>query len=127
MMHKAWSSAEKGALSSSIKFQGHTGQKIANFCPNSAFQESNSSFEFTGGFEIMDKAWHSVEEVPYGFWYSSIKFQGNMGLKNKRLQSNWSKIIRPVTAIKSLRFALFPEVSLPMQLNQARKISNHYN
>ena len=29
------------------------------------------------------------------------------GLKNGRFESNWSKIARPVAAIKSLRFALF--------------------
>ena len=46
-MHKAWSSMEEVSYyfsRSSIKFQGHTGQKIANFDPNWAFPDCNFSF-----------------------------------------------------------------------------------
>ena len=47
MMHKVWSSIEKVPYSfsrSSVKFQGHTGQKeIINFDPNWAFSDCNSS------------------------------------------------------------------------------------
>ena len=51
------------------------GQKIADFGPNWAFQ-------FTDGFEMMYKAWCSIEEEPYCFFFrSSIKFQGHTGLK----------------------------------------------
>ena len=70
---------------------------------------------------MMHKAWSSIEEVPYCFWRSSVKFQGHTAkkncrfwpklgvsrLKNRRFESNLSKITRPVAAIKSLRFALF--------------------
>ena len=45
MMHKAWSSIEEVPYCfsrSSIKFQGHTGQKNANFDPNWAFPDRNS-------------------------------------------------------------------------------------
>ena len=38
-------------------------------------------FEFTNGYEIMHKAWSSIEEVPYCFWRSSVKFQGHTALK----------------------------------------------
>ena len=69
---------------------------------------------------MLHKAWSSIEEVPYCFWRSSIKFQGHSAkknrwfwpklgvsrLKNRRFESNLSKITRPVAAIKSLRFAL---------------------
>ena len=69
----------------------------------------------------MHKAWSSIEEVPYCFWRSSVKFQGHSAKKNRRFslklgvsrlknrwfESNLSKIARPVAAIKSLRFALF--------------------
>ena len=69
---------------------------------------------------MMHKAWSSIEEVPYCFWRSSVKFQGHTAkknhrfwpkldvsrLKNRRFESNLSKITRPVAAIKSLRFAL---------------------
>ena len=56
---------------------------------------------------MMQKAESSIEEVPYCFFGSSIKFQGHTGFKNQRFKSNLSKITRPVAAIKSLRFALF--------------------
>ena len=69
----------------------------------------------------MHKAKSSIEEVPYCFWRSSVKFEGHSAkknrrfwpklgvsrLKNQRFESNLSKITRPVAAIKSLRFALF--------------------
>ena len=35
--------------------------------------------EFTDGFEMMHKAWCSIEEVPYYFSRSSVKYQGHMG------------------------------------------------
>ena len=38
-------------------------------------------FEFTDGCQMMHKAWSSIEEVPYCFPRSSIKFQGRMGQK----------------------------------------------
>ena len=44
MMHKAWSNIEEVPYHfsrSSIKFQGHTGQKIAYFDPNWAFPDCN--------------------------------------------------------------------------------------
>ena len=47
MINKAWSSIGEVPYCfsrSSIKFQGHTGQNIANFNPNWAFPDCNSSF-----------------------------------------------------------------------------------
>ena len=46
MMHKAWSNIEEAPCCFSrlsIKFQGHMGQKIADFDPNWAFPDYNSS------------------------------------------------------------------------------------
>ena len=51
--------------------------------PNFAISGLQIQFEFTHGYEMMHKAWSSIEEVIL------------------------SKITRPVAAIKSLRFALF--------------------
>ena len=61
-------------------------------------------FEFTNGFEMMHKAWRSIEEVPYCFSGSSIKFHGHAGGK----LTIWIQLetTRPVAAIKSPRFAL---------------------
>ena len=61
-------------------------------------------FDFTHGYEMMQEAWSSIEEVPYYFPRSSIKFQGGTGQKIADFDPNWAF---PVTAIKSLRFALF--------------------
>ena len=47
MMHKAWSNIEEVPYCfsrASVKFQGHTGQKIANFDPNWAFLDCNFTF-----------------------------------------------------------------------------------
>ena len=55
---------------------------------------------------MMHKVWCIVEQVSYNFVRSSIKFQGHMDWKST-IESNLSKITRPVAAIKSVRFALF--------------------
>ena len=56
---------------------------------------------------MMHKAWFSTEEVPYFFSRLSNKFQDHMDRKIDDLNSMLSKITRLVTAVKSLRFALF--------------------
>ena len=38
-------------------------------------------FEFTNGYEMMQKAWCSMEEVPYCFSRSSVKLQGHTANK----------------------------------------------
>ena len=35
------------------------------------------------------KAWSSIEEVPYCFWRSSVKFQGHTALKIIKFDPNW--------------------------------------
>ena len=39
---------------------------------------------------MMHKAWSSIEEVPYCFLRSSIKFQGHIALKIVEFDSNWA-------------------------------------
>ena len=59
---------------------------------------------------MVHNAWCSIEEVPYCFSRSSIKFQGYityMGKKIDDLNPILSEITRPVAANKSLRFTLF--------------------
>ena len=38
---------------------------------------------------MLHKAWSSIEEVPYCFWRSSVKFQGHTALKIIKFDSNW--------------------------------------
>ena len=37
----------------------------------------------------MHKAWSSIEDVPYCFWSSSVKFQGHTALKIVKFDPNW--------------------------------------
>ena len=83
------------------------GSKNCRFSPKLRVSGLLFQFEFTDGFEMMHKAWCSIEEVPFCFPWPSIKFLGHKGQKNRWFGSNLSKITRPVAAIKSLRFALF--------------------
>ena len=39
---------------------------------------------------MMHKAWSSIEEVPYCFSRSSVKFQGHIALKIVKFDSNWA-------------------------------------
>ena len=69
-MHKAWCSIEEVPYCfprSSIKFQGHTGQKNCQYWPELSFSRLKLQFEFTHGFEMMCKAWFRIEKMPYCF------------------------------------------------------------
>ena len=47
-------------------------------------------FEYTNGYEMMHKAWSSVQEVPYCFWRSSVKFQGHTALEIAEFDPDWA-------------------------------------
>ena len=47
-------------------------------------------FEFTDGYELMHKAWSSIEEVPFYYSRSSIKFWGHTGQKIADFDPNWT-------------------------------------
>ena len=47
-------------------------------------------FEFTNGYEMIHKAWSSIEEVPYCFPRWSVKFQGHTALKIVKFDPNWA-------------------------------------
>ena len=114
MIYKAWSGIEEEPYclsKSSIKFQGHTGQK-SQFLPKLSISELQLQFEFTNGFEMMHKAWRSTEEMSYCFSRSSIKFEGHMDRKIDDLNQILSKITRLVAAIKSLRLVFFFNATL---------------
>ena len=46
--------------------------------------------EYTKGYEMMHKAWSSIEEVLYCFSRSSVKFQGHTAQKIVEFDPNWS-------------------------------------
>ena len=93
MMHKAWSSIEEAPYwfwMSSIIFQGHAGQIIADFDPNRAFLDCNSSLNTSMAFKWSTKLWSSMEDVSYCFSRSSFKFQGHAGHKITDFDPNWA-------------------------------------
>ena len=47
-------------------------------------------FEFTNGYEMMHKVWSSIEEAPYCFSRSSVKFQGHTALKIVEFDPIWA-------------------------------------
>ena len=58
--------------------------------PNLAVSGLLLQFEFTYGSEIMHTAGSSIEEVPYCFSRSSVKFQGHTALKIVEFDPDWS-------------------------------------
>ena len=96
-----------------IVFQGYpsnfkvTRDKYHWFWAELSVSGLSLQFELTDGFKMVYKAWSGIEEVPYCFSRSSIKFQGHMDRIIDDLNPILSKITRLVAAIKSLRFALF--------------------
>ena len=51
------------------------------FWPELSISGHYLQFEFTKVLKMMHKAWCNLEEVPYNFSRSSIKFQGHTGCK----------------------------------------------
>ena len=47
-------------------------------------------FEFTNGFEMMHKAWSSIEEVLSWFWMSSVKLERHSTKKIVDVDPNWA-------------------------------------
>ena len=68
---------------SSVKFEGHMAEKIVDFDPNRALLDCNSSlYSPMAGYQMMHKAWSSIEEVPYCF-------EGHTALKIVEFYQNW--------------------------------------
>ena len=90
MMPKVWSSIEE-------KFQGNKGQKTSILTHIGRFQTVTP-------IRIHHWLWNdapslsSIEEVPYSFSRSSIKFQGHTGQKNRRFFT-WIERFRTVTPV----------------------------
>ena len=92
MMHKAWSSIVEVTYCfsrSCVKFQGHTGQKMAVFDPNRAFPDYNFSLNSPMALKWCTTLF-GIEEVLYCFSKSSIEFQGHTGQKITNFDPNWA-------------------------------------
>ena len=109
MMNNAWSSIEQVSYCfsrSSVKFQGHTALKIVEFDPNWAFPECNCTLNLPMATKLCKKLKVALKRCPLVF-RGHHQISRSHGLKNRRFESNLSKITGPVAVIKSLRFALF--------------------
>ena len=90
MMLNSWSSIEEVPLI----FQGHPSNfkvrrdKYCWFWAELSISGLSLQFEFTDGFEMIYKAWSSIEEVPCCFSRSSIKFQSHTGQKTANFDPN---------------------------------------
>ena len=81
-MATKWRSTLEVALlfsRSSVKFQCHKGRNIIDLTQTVWFPDCISSF--TDDYEMILKAWDSLEDVPYCFSMSPVKLQGHTGYK----------------------------------------------
>ena len=72
------------------KVKGHKGKQNRRIWPRLGVSGLWLQFEFTNGDEMMNKAWSSIEEVPYCFSRSSGKIQGHTALKSVQFDPNWA-------------------------------------
>ena len=66
------------------------GSKNRRIWPRLGVSGLQLQFEYPNGYEMMHKAWSSVEEVPYCFSRSSVKFQGHTALKMVEFDPDWA-------------------------------------
>ena len=84
-----------------LKFQGHLGQKIANFDPNWVFPARIHWWKWNDATNLI---WYKQGALL--FFEVIHQISRSHGLKNRQYESYLSNVIRPVAAIKSLRFVL---------------------
>ena len=66
------------------------GSKNRRIRPRLGVSGLQLQFKFTNGYEMMHKAWSSIEEVPYCFARSSVQFQGRTALKIVEFDPDWA-------------------------------------
>ena len=66
------------------------GSKNHRFWPKLGVSGLLHQFGITDGYEMMHKAWSSIEVVPYSVLRSSVKFQGHTALKIVEFHPNWA-------------------------------------
>ena len=66
------------------------GSKNRRIWPRLGVSGLSLKFQFTNGYEIMHKAWSSIEVVPYCLSRSSVKFQGHTALKIVEFDPDWA-------------------------------------
>ena len=74
---------------SKVKVRGQRSRSQRSW-PHLAVSGLWLQFELTYGNEMMYKAWCCLEEVPYSFSRSSVKFQGHAAKKVDDFDPNWA-------------------------------------
>ena len=69
------------------------GTKYCQFWTKLGVSRLHLQFEFTDVFEMMHKAWRNIEEVPFHFFRSSIKFEGHTGKKIDNFKPIWVRLL----------------------------------
>ena len=90
MMHKAWSSIEEVPYCfsrSSVKLHIHTTKEIVDFDPYIERFRTVTPVRIDRCYEMMHKAWSSIEEVPYRFSRSSVKVRGHAAKKKSSIRT----------------------------------------
>ena len=105
--------------------------KSFRFWPKSGVSGLYLLFEITDGYEMMHKAWKIIEEVPYCFSRSSVKFQGHTALKIIKFDPNCafpdcnSSLNSPMATSRSyVKFQghmAFPDCNSSLKSPMARK------
>ena len=93
MMHKASSSIEEVSYCffKVIRYIARShGSKNCRIWPKLGVSGLYLQFEITDSYEMTHKAWRSIEEVPYCFARSSVKFQGRTALKIVAFDPKWA-------------------------------------
>ena len=72
-----------------VKVRGQR-SRSQKWTPNLAVSGLALQFEFTYGNEMMHTAGSSIEDVPYCFSKSSVKFQGHTALKIVEFYPDWA-------------------------------------
>ena len=89
----SWKQHRRGALSFFkviCQISRSHGSKNHRIWPRLGVSGLQLQFEYTNGYEMMHKAWSSIEEVPYCFSRSSLKFQGHTALKFAEFDPDWA-------------------------------------
>ena len=92
-MHKAWSMVgEAPLLFFEVICQISSPHETKNcwFLPQNRRDRTVTQVWIHQWLLVMHKAWNSIEEVPYCFWRSSVKFQNRTGQKIFAFGSNWA-------------------------------------
>ena len=111
---------------SEVKGQGQISQN--KFCPILSVSRLHLQFQLTDCYEIMHKARRGIEEVPYCFSRSSVKFQGHARQKNSDFYPNWgySDCNLSLNSPMAMKWGTKPIIFQGHQISRSHGLKNHW-